>query len=366
MNWTGGAWRPNVIGQPLRVDCRCFVRNRDLHCHPDPINGCLWFAFRRCKAAWRAAGLGASSGVQERRTPPLDKAEKELRRLAQKTPVDKAYKVPRLDSLFPRSYKGMNQKHSMKPTRLFGLALLLLLVCPSITAAEPGQTPQRFEREITRSLEADYLLFLPQGYRENSGKRWPAILFLHGAGERGNDLALLRKHGPPKIVENKPDFPFIVISPQCPPGEIWSNETLIHLLDHAMERHAIDPARVYLTGLSMGGFGTWALGAAFPERFAAMAPICGGGERIRVLLGGREKREALQSLAVWAFHGARDTVVPLEESERMVEAFKRAGSTRVKLTVYPEAGHDSWTETYDNPELYEWFLDHTRESELSR
>jgi predicted peptidase len=248
----------------------------------------------------------------------------------------------------------------MKSSLLFAafLAASLLPVHSQPNAAM--QTPQTFEREITRTLSARYLLFLPEGYKENADKRWPAILFLHGAGERGTDLEMVKRHGPPKIVANKPNFPFIVISPQCPPGERWSNDLLIHLLDDAIARYAIDTNRIYLTGLSMGGYGTWALGSAHPEKFAAIAPICGGGETISVLLSGREKAKWLRTLGVWAFHGAKDLVVRLEESERMVNAFKRAGNADVKLTVYPEATHDSWTESYDNPELYDWFLQHTR------
>ena len=110
----------------------------------------------------------------------------------------------------------------------------------------------------------------------------------------------------------------------------------------------------------MGGYGAWDLGLSYPEKFAAIAPICGGGEMISLLLSSREKGQALKTLAVWAFHGAKDPVVPLEESERMVEAVKKAGVREVKFTVYPEAGHDSWTETYQNPELYLWFLEHQR------
>jgi predicted peptidase len=111
----------------------------------------------------------------------------------------------------------------------------------------------------------------------------------------------------------------------------------------------------------MGGFGTWSLGLAYPEKFAAIAPICGGGDTITVLLANPKKLQALKTLPIWAFHGARDPVVEPEESERMVEAVKRIGGN-AKLTVYPEAQHDSWTETYDNPGLYDWFLQHERSS----
>ncbi|MBI5387016.1 MAG: prolyl oligopeptidase family serine peptidase [Verrucomicrobia bacterium] len=217
-----------------------------------------------------------------------------------------------------------------------------------------------FEKTITKTVRANYLLFLPKDYDAKSGKRWPLLLFLHGAGERGTNLWKIAVHGPPKIVKDKPEFPFITVSPQCPNGETWSSDLLMNLLDNVIDQYAVDTNRVYLTGLSMGGFGTWTLGTQYPERFAAIAPICGGGEWVRVVLAGGRKLTALKSLGVWAFHGAKDPVVRLEESERMVEAFKKAGCTDVKLTVYPEAQHDSWTESYNNPALYEWFLQHQR------
>ncbi len=122
----------------------------------------------------------------------------------------------------------------------------------------------------------------------------------------------------------------------------------------------MDTNRVYLTGLSMGGYGTWNLGLTHSERFAAIAPICGGGDRGAMLLASPARRNAVLKTPVWAFHGAKDSVVPLEESEKMVGALKRAGHKNVELTVYPEAQHDSWTATYNNPKLYEWFLTHER------
>ena len=209
-------------------------------------------------------------------------------------------------------------------------------------------------------LEINYLLFLPDGYDTKAQKRWPLILFLHGAGERGTDVWKVATHGPPKNVTSKPDFPFILVSPQCAEGQIWSNDKLLRLLEEINRTQAVDRSRVYLTGLSMGGYGTWNLGLSHPELFAAIVPICGGGEFISPFLSSRDKPEALKSLGIWAFHGAKDAVVPLGESERMVEISKKLGVREVKLTVYPEAGHDAWTETYKNPELYEWLLEHKR------
>jgi predicted peptidase len=244
-------------------------------------------------------------------------------------------------------------------------ALLALVACTSAQPATMSNPPstqlvKHFRFTKTQSAELDYLLFLPKGYDAKAEKRWPMILFLHGAGERGTDVWKVAVHGPPKNVATHLDFPFVVVSPQCPEDQVWSREVLLALLDDFTATHAVDTNRIYLTGLSMGGYGTWDLGLAHPEKFAAIVPICGGGQTISVLLVSPDKASALRTLGVWAFHGAKDPVVALAESQRMVDALKRAGVEDVKLTVYPEAGHDSWTETYNNPELYEWLLKHQR------
>lgn len=205
-----------------------------------------------------------------------------------------------------------------------------------------------------------FLLFVPQDYKAD-GKKWPVMLFLHGYGECGNgttELDLVKVHGPAGFVDSRPDFPFVVVSPQCPKpkhdlkkiAKAWNPEELIQLLDHLAKNLNIDSTRVYVTGLSMGGFGTWRLVAAHPERFAAAMPICGGGEP-------EQMAGSLRRVPIWAFHGARDTVVPLFRSQEMVDAVRRAGGD-VKLTVYPEADHNSWDQTYDNPAVYDWLLSH--------
>jgi predicted peptidase len=245
----------------------------------------------------------------------------------------------------------------MRQTIALLAGVLLVLGCSS-TMPRETQTAQRFKKRVTRELSANYLLYLPPDYKAQARSRWPLMLFLHGAGERGTNLSAVAVHGPPKLVKQKREFPFIIVSPQCPAGERWSNETLLALLDDVTRKYRVDTNRIYLTGLSMGGYGTWSLGIAHPMRFAAIAPICGGGETIPILIASTAKKEQLKGLPVWAFHGAKDPVVKLEESEKLVEALKRIGSQNVELTVYPEATHDSWTETYNNPKLYEWFLSH--------
>ncbi len=229
------------------------------------------------------------------------------------------------------------------------------------TSAAPAmQTPQQFKKKISRTAQLDYLLYLPERYQK-SGDKWPLMLFLHGAGERGTNLGKVTVHGPPKLVqEGQKYFPFVLISPQCPPGRTWRDDELLALLDHVIAKHNIDTNRVYLTGLSMGGYGTWSLGTKYPERFAAIAPICGGGEQIHILLGSAQKKAALSSLGVWAFHGGKDPLVVVEESQRMTNALMRVGCKDVKLTVYPEVAHDSWVNAYNEPQLWNWFLAHER------
>ena len=142
-----------------------------------------------------------------------------------------------------------------------------------------GQSAKRFRKEIRKVVSLRYQLFLPSRYAEDRKKSWPLMLFLHGAGERGSDVERVKKHGPPRLVARRKAFPFVVVSPQCPEGERWKPDTLTALLDDVVSRYRIDEDRVYVTGLSLGGFGTWALAGEDPGRFAAIAPICGGGIR---------------------------------------------------------------------------------------
>lgn len=217
-------------------------------------------------------------------------------------------------------------------------------------ADAPSQQPAKLDAQVP--VELDYLLYLPEGYEEKES--WPLVVFLHGAGERGDDLQLVKKHGPPKLIAGGKEFPFLVVSPQCPSDQWWPWKPmeLTALIDDIVKRYKVDEDRIYLTGLSMGGFGTWTLAAYTPERFAAIIPICGGSE---VYTTARR----LGKMPIWVFHGAKDPVVPLARSETLVDALKRVND-QVKFTVYPEAGHDAWSETYDNPQLYQWMLKQKR------
>ena len=240
---------------------------------------------------------------------------------------------------------------------LFSMLTIILNGCSMMDSnaadSTTGQKSKSFEKSIEISTNIDYLLYLPKDISA-SDKQWPLVMFLHGVGERGSDLEKVKAHGLPKLAD-KQDFPFIIVSPQCPDRIWWDHpvqiETLNALLDQIIASYPVDPDRVYLTGLSMGGFGTWAFATAHPDKFAAIAPICGGGNPHNV--------DGLAKLPIWVFHGDNDKVVPISESQEMVDAIKRKGGD-IKFTVYPGVGHDSWTETYNNPELYKWMLKHTR------
>ncbi len=238
----------------------------------------------------------------------------------------------------------------MRKTALVLFSFLVLGMAERVFGADPPkQISARLDAQIHVVL--DYLLYLPAEYQMKDS--WPLVLFLHGAGERGNDLELVKTHGPPKLIEEGKSFPFIVVSPQCPKDRNWQPMELTALVDEIVAKQKVDIDRIYVTGLSMGGFGTWALAAATPERFAAIIPVCGGGEVINT--------RRLTQLPVWVFHGAKDPVVPLKRSEDMVEALKKSNGN-VKFTVYPDALHDSWTATYENPEVYTWLLEQKRAS----
>lgn len=227
------------------------------------------------------------------------------------------------------------------------LSFLIVLACTMPISAD--QTEAQLQSHIDVNLK--YLIALPEDYA--SQEKWPLVLFLHGKGERGDDLELVKKHGPPKLVAEGKKFPFILISPQCPIDRWWQPLDLMALLDQVSAEYNVDADRVYVTGLSMGGFGTWSLVHFAPQRFAAIAPICGGGFPIWV--------QDFAHVPAWVFHGEKDPVVPVEYSRQMVEALEKANAD-VRLTVYPEATHDSWTETYANPKLYEWLLSHRRQA----
>lgn len=243
------------------------------------------------------------------------------------------------------------------------LLAMIGLCSVALTRAEDPAPGKQVEQEFsTPNGSISYLLYLPKQYdagsagpaQSGSQQRWPLMLFLHGRGESDGPLSVVKKWGPPYFIDHGVDYKYIVVSPQCPPApKSWPQPgeqvLLVALLDHLTNAFHVDTDRIYLTGLSMGGFGSWRLAADHPELFAAVVPICGGGNP-----GDAEK---LKNLPIWVWHGAADPVVPVQRSIEMVQAIKSAGSTTIRLTTLEGIGHASWQAAYASPDLYSW-LDH--------
>lgn len=228
-----------------------------------------------------------------------------------------------------------------QPKRLLYILLVVVLCCGMLLPAEAQQTAQKY------TFTMDYLLSLPDGYNNDTTQHWPLVLFLHGSGERGTDVEKVKTHGPPKLVAAGRKFPFILVSPQAAPGFGWEVDNLYHLLQDIKKTYRVDDSRIYLTGLSMGGFGTWALAMKHPEEFAAIIPICGGGDTADAW--------QLRHIPIWCFHGALDKNVPVAQDSQMIRAAKEYNPD-VKFTVYPDLEHNSWERTYNNDSVYQWML----------
>jgi len=210
-----------------------------------------------------------------------------------------------------------------------------------------------------------YRLMTPVKVHE--GQQYPLVLFFHGAGERGDDNTKQLIHGMADFASeaNRRNYPCFVVAPQCPADQQWVDTpwTLdahtmpdkptaamrlsLELVGALRKSLPIDPARIYVTGLSMGGFGVWDALQRKPQLFAAAAPVCGGGDTTRA--------KSMATIPLWAFHGGSDTVVKPSRSRDMIAALKAAGG-KPRLTEYPDVGHNSWAPTYRNPEFYAWLF----------
>lgn len=231
------------------------------------------------------------------------------------------------------------------------------------SAADP--TPEQWKGP--NGIDIPYRLAVPE--KTEPGKTYPLILFFHGAGERGDDNTKHLKHGIRPILANaaKLGEPCFLIAPQCPAQIWWADldqkklrlkdatgpnprlEAVLALVDDFAKTHPVDPKRLYITGISMGGFATWYILGQQPDKFAAALPICGGGDPIPELVS------KFKDVPLWTFHGDKDTVVPVEATLDMIAALEKAGG-KPKLTIYPGVQHDSWTQTYADPKPLEWLL----------
>ncbi|MEM1165318.1 MAG: prolyl oligopeptidase family serine peptidase [Planctomycetota bacterium] len=261
--------------------------------------------------------------------------------------------------------------------------IVLALALGGCTAApHDARTPTGF---LYESIEVDgstypYSVFVPRDYATRTD--WPVVLFLHGRGESGTDGSkqMAVGLGDPMIYAPQ-DYPFITVFPQKPDYDTqWEDHepAVLAMLDRTLEAYAIDRTRVYLTGLSQGGNGTWTFGARYPERWAAIVPVCGYVDRpsraadgspiwVRAEDSPRTERfaEALRETPVWAFHGLRDDVVLPSETRVMIEAIRRVRGSGpndplARMTLYPEANHNSWDQAYREGGLVDWLLSHER------
>lgn len=259
--------------------------------------------------------------------------------------------------------------------RTLCLLSLLLLPLAAFAQKKPDKKPDPSTLMEKRTFKKDkhallYRLFVPTGYKADGKNSYPLVVFLHGAGERGEDNTAQLKHGVADFVkpENQKKHACFVIAPQCPKDQGWiyraskkketkkpeveAGELVLDLIEALRKEYRIDDKRIYLTGLSMGGYGTWALLARKPELFAAGIPICGGGDV--------KKADVLAKTPIWCFHGDKDKSVPVERSREMIAAIEKAGG-KPKYTQYEGVAHDSWTQTYRDPAVHEWLFAQKKE-----
>jgi len=209
------------------------------------------------------------------------------------------------------------------------------------------------QQEVYDPSSVNYLLFMPRDTTAVENGKYPLIVTLHGIGERGSDLWKAKGEGLPKILDGKDDFPFIVVSPQCPSTTEWYyndgiQQKVNKMIDSVIVRYPIDTNRIYLTGLSMGGIGTLDLAIRYPNRFAALIPIA-----FRIEDGW--DLCVIKDIPMWAFHGQLDPVIPIDKAQGVINALINCGGNPT-FTKYSDLFHDSWTRTYDNPDIYTWLL----------
>lgn len=220
-----------------------------------------------------------------------------------------------------------------------------------------GKTEPRALTAVTgEDPHYDYLLYLPANYGLEPGRKWPVIWFFHGIGERGDNVWDVMRYGVPQYLAQGNSLDAIVIAPQCHLESHWADtdqEVEIHLrrfIPEMMARYAIDPARMYLTGLSMGGRCSWKTALAMPDLFAALAPVCGRTNTYEF--------ERLVRMPIYMVHGLQDSVIPFENVGKILPVLLEKGHPDITLTIYPHQRHDAWTDTYGGHGFYEWLLSH--------
>jgi predicted peptidase len=235
----------------------------------------------------------------------------------------------------------------MTDSRAAALCTAAWVFASGCTVTSPRTDPQPGRQTAQSESGTPYLLYLPATHDKESA--WPMILFLHGGGERGEDLSLVRREGLPRILEYLPDFPFVVVSPQETRARRWTPEALVKIVDDVAAKYRVDRTRVYATGLSSGAATALELAAANPGRIAAVA----------VASPNRLPADhcRLKSVPVWMFHNSGDPRIPASRIRRFERSLAGCG-VAVRVTVYDRGRHDSWTETYGRRDLYEWFRSH--------
>ncbi len=204
--------------------------------------------------------------------------------------------------------------------------------------------------QIKEKTNYDYLIYLPSNYSIEP-KEYPLVIYLHGGSQKGNDLNKLKTYGLPYLVDKGMNFDFIIASPQCPDNKYWSTDNWFDsLFINIKSKYRIDTSRIYLTGISMGGYGVFITAMDFPDKFAALLPLCGGcndSDTNRIC--------NLKDIPIWAFHGTADDKIPIKETERIVDALEKCGSN-VKFTQIENEGHYIQYLYETNPEIYNWML----------
>ncbi len=226
--------------------------------------------------------------------------------------------------------------------------------CVKPTSIPGKQAPAKVVATTQRTITYEYLLYLPPTYKSDNTNRWPLVIFLHGAGERGSDVNKVAAHGPPKQAAEGREFPFVLVSPQCPEDSWWDVATLQAMLDKILKEEGdrIDRDRIYVTGLSMGGGGTWDWISQNGNPFAAAASVCGASSYIPIRIK--------DPVPVWAFHGTADDVVPPWITTLTADQWKQAGG-EVRVSMYEGVNHGSWERAYNEPELWDWLLSHKKQ-----